>query len=470
MGRRSATSRSTADDRTAALRPAVLHVDLDAFFASVEVLDDPTLRGKPVIVGGDGARGVVASCTYEARRRGIRSAMSSVEAKRRCPEAVFVHGRFSRYEEVSTRFFELLAAATPLVESLGLDEAFLDVTGSMALLGTPREIAWAIRERVADELSLSCCVGIAQNKLFAKLASRRAKPVATLAGITEGEGVVVTMPDGAQGVLDSLTLRDLWGVGPATAAKLERLGISSVGELASLDAELLAGHLGRASADRLTELARGIDERPVEPTQGTKSIGHEETFAVSVTSVDELRRHARRMGGAVARALRGSSLRARCVTLKIKYDDFTSVTRSHTVDFGIDDDEAVASIATSLVDEVPSRGGIRLCGVSCSSLESGESAVQLAFTLEDPVAQRRAVDVAARHRQGDLAALRGAVDELRRRHGDSAVATAAELSKSGITVEPRRREDAWGSRDADDDGEESRAGDARGRRRGISGR
>jgi hypothetical protein len=157
------------------------------------------------------------------------------------------------------------------------------------------------------------------------------------------------------------------------------------------------------------------------------------------------------MGGAVARALRGSELRARCVTLKVKFDDFSICTRSHTVDFGIDDDEAVASIATMLVEDVPQRGGVRLLGVSCSSLESGESAVQLAFELADPVDVRRAVDVAARHRQGDLAALRGAVDELRRRHGPAAVGTAAELSAAGIVIEPRRREDAWGPQVSDDE-------------------
>jgi DNA polymerase-4 len=450
--RPSATSRSTADaDRSAALRPAILHVDLDAFFASVEVLDDPSLRGRPVIVGGDGARGVVASCTYEARQRGVHSAMSSIEAKRRCPDAVFVHGRFSRYEEISTRFFELLVAATPLVEPLGLDEAFCDVTGSMALLGSPAEIAWAIRERVAADLSLSCCIGIARKKLFAKIASRRAKPVATPARIDDGHGVVVTMPEDEADVLSSLRLRDLWGVGPATAARLERLGIASVAELADLDAELLVGHLGRAMAERLTELARGVDERPVTASTQTKSIGHEETFAVSVSARADLVRHARRMGGAVARGLRGAELRARCVTLKVKFDDFSICTRSHTVDFGIDDDEAVASIASMLVEDVPHRGGVRLLGVSCSSLESGESVVQLAFELSDPVEQRRAVDVAARHRQGDLTALRAAVDELRRRHGPSAVGMAAELSESGIVVEPRRREDHWGPKLDDDE-------------------
>lgn len=397
-----------------------------------------------MIVGGDGARGVVASCTYEARQRGVHSAMSSVEAKRRCPDAVFVHGHFSRYEEVSTRFFELLMAATPLVEPLGLDEAFCDVTGSMALLGSPSEIAWALRERVAAELSLSCCIGIARNKLFAKIASRRAKPLATPARVEDGKGVVVTMPEDEGAVLASLRLRELWGVGPATAARLERLGIGSVAELADLDADLLAGHLGRASAERLTELARGVDDRPVTASAQTKSIGHEETFAVSVTVRAELVRHARRMSGAVARGLRGAQLRARCVTLKVKFDDFSICSRSHTVDFAIDDEDAVAGIAAMLVDDVPRRGGVRLLGVLCSSLESGESAVQLAFELSDPVAVRRAVDVTARHRQGDLVALRAAVDELRRRHGPSAVATAAELSESGIVVEPRRREDAWG--------------------------
>jgi DNA polymerase-4 len=444
-GRRSATSRSTADlDATASLRPAILHVDLDSFFASVEVLDDPTLRGRPVIVGGDGARGVVASCTYEARMRGVRSAMSSIEAKRRCPDAVFVHGRFSRYEEVSSRFFELLAAATPLVEALGLDEAFLDVTGSVGLLGTPTEIAWALRGRVREELGLSCCVGIARKKLFAKLGSRRAKPTATTAGITEGTGVVVTLPEDEPSVLATLALRDLWGVGPATAGRLERLGITSVAELAELDPELLVGHLGRAGAERLVELARGVDDRVVQSSQATKSIGHEETFSVSITDRSEVARHVRRMAGAVARGLRSGSMRARCVTLKVKFDDFSLITRSHTVDFGVDDEEAVGALAELLAEAVPQRGGIRLLGVSCSSLEVGESALQLAFELRDPTDRRRAVDVEVRQRQGDLATLRAAVDEVRRRHGDSAVGAASALSPQGLRVEPRRRDGAWG--------------------------
>jgi DNA polymerase-4 len=370
--------------------------------------------------------------------------MSSVEAKRRCPEAVFVHGRFSRYEELSSRFMELLASATPVVESLGLDEAFCDVTGSVSLLGTPREIAEALRARVREELSLSCCIGVARNKLFAKLASRRAKPTATLAGITEGEGVVVTAVTDEAGVLASLTLRDLWGVGPATAERLARLGITTVDELASLEPGILASHLGTASATRLTELARGIDDRPVLAAHGNKSIGHEETFAVSLTDHDQLRRHARRMAGAVGRALRGASQRARCVTLKVKYDDFKVITRSHTVDFGLDDDEALSSIAELLAAGVPVVGGVRLCGVACSSLESNATGVQLAFALADPAGAVATAEVAARRRQGDLASLRAAVDELRRRHGDGAVATAGELGPAGISVEPRRREDAWG--------------------------
>ncbi len=376
--------------------------------------------------------------------RGVRSAMSSIEAKRRCPDAVFVHGRFSRYEEVSSRFFELLAAATPMVEALGLDEAFLDVTGSVGLLGSPAEIAWALRRRVHEELHLSCCVGIARKKLFAKLGSRRAKPTATTSGITEGAGVVTTMPVDEPAVLATLSLRDLWGVGPATAGRLERLGITSVAELAEVDPDLLAGHLGRAGAVRLVELARGIDDRVVQSSQATKSIGHEETFSVSITERGEVTRHARRMAGAVARGLRSGSMRARCVTLKVKFDDFSVVTRSHTVDFGVDDEEAIGAVAELLVEGVPQRGGIRLLGVSCSSLEVGESALQLAFELQDPVDRRRAVDVEVRQRQGDLATLRAAVDEVRRRHGDASLGAASGLTAQGLRVEPRRREDAWG--------------------------
>ena len=237
----------------------ILHVDMDAFFASVEVLDDPSLAGLPVIVGGSGPRGVVAACTYEARRFGVHSAMASSVARRLCPTAVFVDGRFHRYAEESKKLHAIFHSITPLVEGISLDEAFLDVTGSRTLLGEGPTIATTIRRRVADELRLRCSVGVGRSKFMAKLASKAAKPTATRAGIVDGPGVVVVSPDQELGFLHPLPVRALWGVGPVTGRKLESLGILTVGDLAALPAGALERYLGTAQGSHLAELAHGHD-------------------------------------------------------------------------------------------------------------------------------------------------------------------------------------------------------------------
>lgn len=358
----------------------VMHVDLDAFFAAVEVLDDPTLAGRPVIVGGSGNRGVVAACTYEARAFGIHSAMSSVEARRRCPHAIFLPGRFSRYSEVSVRFHAVLQGFTPVVEGIALDEAFLDVAGARRILGPPPTIARAIRHAVRDELHLNCAVGVARTKLMAKLASRAAKPTAAMSGPQPGAGVVVVTPEEEIGFLHPLPVRALWGVGPATGKRLAELGVVTVGDLAGIPVDTLCRVVGAANGRHLAALARGDDTRPVEAVQQVKSVGHEETFAVDLHGHSESHGHVVRMSDAVGMRLQEAALRGRTITVKVRFGDHSTITRSHSVPHAVDSPRVIGAVAEVLLDSVDLAPGIRLLGVSVSGLVSGGSeAQQLSF-------------------------------------------------------------------------------------------
>ncbi len=273
--------------------PVVLHVDMDAFFASVEVLDDPSLAGLPVIVGGSGGRGVVAACTYEARRFGVHSAMPSSTARRLCPDAVFREGRYHRYVEESAKLHAILESVTPLVEGISLDEAFLDVTGAQQLLGDAGRLATDLRARITGELGLGCSVGVGRTKLVAKLASEAAKPVASQAGIHAGRGVVVVPPEEELRFLHAQSVRALWGVGPVTGRRLGSFGVETVADLAALPADTLRRVAGPTAGAHLAELARGHDPRPVVPDRAAKSIGHEETFATDLWERAVLHRHTR---------------------------------------------------------------------------------------------------------------------------------------------------------------------------------
>jgi DNA polymerase-4 len=412
--------------------PTILHVDMDAFFVAVELLDRPELVGQPVVVGGDGARGVVAAASYEARSYGVHSAMPSTRAKRLCPSAVFLRGRHGRYSEVSKQVFDLFRTVTPLVEGLSLDEAFLDVAGARRLLGQAPGIAWRLRRLIADELGLSCSVGVAPRKLTAKLASEAAKPRPGRTGPVPGPGVVVVRPEDELVFLHRHPVGALWGVGPATRRRLDRFAVRTVGDLAALPVDTLVGALGEAQGRHLHDLAWARDERPVVTSTAPKSVGHEETFARDHASSEWLGREVVRMADAVAGRLRRAGLSGRTIVLKVRFADFRTITRSATVPQPIDGGRAIAAVAKRLLDGVDASPGVRLLGVSVSGLSAGGGQL----SLEDGGA-------------GSWSAATGAVDAIRDRYGDYAIVPAALAGPSGVRVK-RRGDQQWGpGEDAD---------------------
>lgn len=342
-------------------RPAepILHVDLDAFYASVEVLKDPSLAGRPVVVGGAGPRGVVMSASYEARAFGIRNAMPAVRARRLCPDAVFLPPDFEAYRAHSNRFREVLLAVTPLVEPVALDEAFLDVSGARLLFGEPAEIAAKIRREVAAEVGVRCSVGVGPSKLVAKLASKRAKP----------DGLLVVPAAEVETFLGPLPVRALWGVGERTAEVLGRLGVRTLGELARTPLEVLGRVLGEQHACDLRELALGRDERPVIPYEPPRSISHEETFETDLDDPEELLRELLALSHRVAARLREEGYRARTVSLKVRLANFTTLTRSRTLPAPTDIGAEVHAVAAELYRGLPGvRRRVRLLGVAATGL------------------------------------------------------------------------------------------------------
>ena len=401
---------------------------MDAFYAAVEVLADPSLAGRPLIVGGDGARGVVASCSYEARSYGVRSAMPSMRARRLCPHAVFVPGRYDLYSDYSRRLHTVLTSFTPLVEGIALDEAFLDVTGAQRLWGSGRETAGAIRAKVREETGLWCSVGVAPSKFLAKLASEAAKPKAGPpgSGPAPGLGVKVVAPGEELAFLHPHPVEALWGVGPATRRRLDRFGVRTVGDLAAMPLATVVGALGEAHGRHLHELAWARDDRAVEPDRAAKSIGHEETYARDHYTLESLRKEALRLADGVANRLREADLAGRTVTLKVRFASFETITRSRTVPRPVDSGAAVARVALELLDALDPSPGVRLLGVSVSNLGPR------------PGEQLRLDDAGA----GEPAVAR-AVDEVRRRFGDAAVGPATLLGGDGLAVK-RRGDQQWG--------------------------
>lgn len=346
----------------------ILHVDMDAFYVEVERKRDPTLVGRPVIVGGSGRRGVVASASYEARAAGVHAAMPTARARRLCPAAVVVTSDFSGYAEASEAIAEVFESVTPIVEPIALDEAFLDVSGAHRLFGPSPEIAWHLRSAVRQATDLDCSVGVASNKTLAKLASVAAKPTVQSSGPEPGLGVRVVERAEQLAFLWAHRVEALWGVGPVTLRRLNDIDVVSVGDLAAVPVERLVAAVGTTHGTQLAALARGIDDRPVHRGGIHRSVSHEETFDTDVRDPDRLRGEIVRLADAVASRLRANGLVARTVTVKVKYPDFSLRTRAHTLAEPIQTPRLLAGVAHGLIARLDLSTGIRLLGVAASNI------------------------------------------------------------------------------------------------------
>ena len=392
---------------------------MDAFFVAVELRRRPELRGRPVVVGGTGRRGVVAAASYEARRYGVHSALPTATARRLCPAAVFLPGDYAAYAAASRDVHAIFAAVTPLVEPLALDEAFLDVTGAGALLGDGVTIARRLRTDVRAQLGLTCSVGVAPNKFLAKLASVDAKPRPTPTGVRAGPGVFEVRPGDELTYLHALPVGRLWGVGPVTLERLQRMGVTTVGDLAALDPAAVLSSLGRTHGRHLLDLAAGRDDRPVEPQRDTKSIGHEETFAHDLHELDDVRRELVRLADAVAARLRANDTGARTFTLKVRDGGFTTITRATTVVGAIDTADAIVQVTAPLLHHVDLAAGVRLLGLSASKFAI--PAEQLTF--DDLVNPDDRSGRSARWRDASQV-----IDVVRQRFGDEAIGPASTVA------------------------------------------
>ncbi len=404
---------------------SIIHLDMDAFYASVEQLDQPAYRGKPVVVGADprggAGRGVVAACSYEARPFGIRSAMPISRAYRLCPTAIFVRPRMARYTEMSRRIFDILRTFTDLMEPLSIDEAFLDVTTSQRLFGPAAEIGRLMKAKIRSELGLVASIGLAPNKFLAKVASDLGKP----------DGFVVVPPGREREFLEPLPISRLWGVGPKTEARLRDVGFQAIGQIARASVEALEAALGQAGHD-LWDLANGRDDRPVEPGQEAKSIGAEHTFAEDTADRALLRRTLLGLGDRVARHLRHDGLLAGGVTLKFRDDRFHTLTRALILDDPTDVGDDLFQAAWGLLGRVDWKGRqVRLLGVTATRLMPvGEPPRgQLPLFTRGPDPRR------------DLART---VDTIQERFGREAITRASLLDPSpGRAARGKKGEGRW---------------------------
>ncbi len=336
----------------------IIHVDMDAFYASVEQRDDPSLLAKPVVVGGKpNSRGVVCAASYEARKFGIHSAMPMAEAFRRCPQAIFLPVNALKYQEVSLQIRRIFVTYTPIVEPLSLDEAFLDVSGSTSLFGPADTIALTIKQRIQQELNLTASVGVASNKFLAKLASDLKKP----------DGFVVVQPDSVQEFLDPLSVERLWGVGKKTAEQLHKINVKTVKDLRYLEMSYLTQLFG-VMGSQLYQLAQGIDDRPVECDRMVKSIGRETTFATDISDQDVLEAVLLELAVDVGWSLRKKGFRGKTITMKVRYDDFRTMSHSYTLSLATDLDDVIYKEACNLLKKVSLKQPLRLIGLTLHNL------------------------------------------------------------------------------------------------------
>jgi len=371
---------------------------MDAFYPAVEVLDNPALKGKPVIVGGTPKRGVVSSASYEAREFGVHSAQPIATAVRLCPDGIFLPVRMKRYKEVSQQVFEIFHRFTPLVEPLSIDEAFLDVTGSTHLFGDPVKIAKKIKQAVVKETGLTISAGVAPSKFVAKIASDMDKP----------DGLTVVRPDRVRLFLDPLPIKKMWGVGKVTQEALGRLNVLSFYDLSRVPLKILERNFGRHGL-KMHLLSMGIDDRDVVPDHDVKSIGHEDTFSSDILDIGEAKKELLSLADKVARRMRQKEITGRNITLKVKYGDFVQITRSATLPKPTDDGPEIYSTICSLLKKTDvGKRPVRLLGISLSKLRFPASKNQLALFNQESASQKRKN-------------LNIALDSVYEKHGDNSI-------------------------------------------------
>lgn len=375
----------------------IMHVDMDAFFASVEQLDNPDLLGKPVIVGGQSCRGVVSTCSYEARRYGVHSAMSMAEARKLCPHGEYVPVRMRRYQEVSQKIMSIFHDFTPLVEQLSIDEAFLDVSGMEKLYYNTEEIGWLIKKRIAAETGLTASVGLAPNKFLAKMASDLQKP----------DGFTIIRHAEAAKFIADFPVTKIFGIGRMAEKSLLQYGIATIGQLAAADNNVLKKVFGK-NADSVHRLAQGIDDRPVVTESVPKSIGRETTFTQDLFTEEQCRRELLKLSGQTGFRLRSKGYSGHTLTLKVKFTDFRIVTRSITSETDICCDEEIYTLAVKLLRDIDLKKGIRLLGVTVSNLSEGDCGT-LGFEEDKKQLQRNEAVDALKKRFGENIIKRGSI-------------------------------------------------------------